>query len=430
MNSTFRKTLPGSGICFPVTRIDTLKFLTPKCKELEMRVAYVCLDPGVPVFGRKGCSVHCQEVLRVLRQRGFDIELFATRMGRDIPPDLQDIPRHELRRTFSQQARCREKQLVDLNPQIRQRLSDAAPFDLIYERYALWSFAAMEFAQTRSIPGVLEVNSPLINEQKAYRTLIDEPAARFHRDQCFRSASSIIAVSEQVAQQIRQNVLARGKTTTVPNGVDCRKFNSSSVDRSERNHGNTVIGFVGTLKPWHGVASLLRAFSMVRAENPEVVLKIVGDGPQRESLRDQSLAFSSDVQQAVDWLGAIPNSQIPAVLSTFDVAVAPYPDLQDFYFSPLKILEYMAAGLPVVASRLGQIATLIDHGISGMLVKPGCPVDLAESLSTLCDDPRLRSRLGGAARQDVEMNHTWQSVVDRILTTVALIPTTSHSEIR
>ena len=55
-----------------------------------MRVAYVCLDPGVPVFGRKGSSVHCQEVMRALRQRGFEIELFATKMGQDVPPDLQD----------------------------------------------------------------------------------------------------------------------------------------------------------------------------------------------------------------------------------------------------------------------------------------------------------------------------------------------------
>jgi len=395
-----------------------------------MRVAYVCLDPGVPVFGRKGSSVHCQEVMRALQKRGFDIELFGTRLGDDVPPDLRRIRKHKIPCPEGRHSHQREKALINLNPEVYRMLDNAEPFDLIYERYALWSFSAMRFAHERGIPGVLEVNSPLINEQKTYRKLHDESAAKHIRGRCFRYASSLIAVSEQVAEQVRKNYFAQFKTTTIPNGVNGEKFQSVSNGRSYGVADKTVVGFVGTLKPWHGVSNLLDAFAFVRSSNPNVELRIVGEGPQREHLQNQISGYSRDVQQAIGWLGAVPNANIPKVLSTFDVAVAPYPDLQDFYFSPLKIMEYMAAGLPVVASRIGQIPTLIDHGVSGLLVSPGCTKETASAIQQLCDDHRMRNQLGCAARRHVEVNHTWRSVVDRILATIPSLTVDSYCEVR
>ncbi len=291
--------------------------------------------------------------------------------------DLEGIRTHQLNCRLSRKSCEREGELIDLNSQIRELLRGADPFDIVYERFALWSHSAMEFAAESGVPGILEVNSPLINEQKTYRTLINEAAAKNIRARCFRAASSLIAVSEQVAQQVRKNYFARFKTTTVPNGVNCNRFRAVAYDGKNTIENKIVIGFVGTLKPWHGVSKLIEAFAIVRAKNPDVVLRIVGDGPQRQRLRDFLQQYPDTVQKSVQWLDAIPNSLIPQVLSTFDIAVAPYPELPDFYFSPLKILEYMAAGLPIVASRIGQIPTLVDHESTGLLVKPGCPQSLS-----------------------------------------------------
>ena len=391
-----------------------------------MRLAYVCLDPGVPVFGRKGCSIHCQEVIRALQHRGYEVEVFATRLGKDIPADLQGVTTHRLVKNLDRDPAAREQMLIDLNSVVRKKLRKAAPFDMIYERYSLWSYAAMKFANRNEIPGILEVNSPLIDEQKNYRALINETQARETSEKCFRFASSVITVSDQVAEQICENYPVKSKSTTIPNGVNCERF-SAACDSATRDDEAVSIGFVGTLKPWHGVSNLLKAFSVVHAENPNVSLTIVGDGPEKEALQQQLLGCTVGAQQAVTFSGAIPHEEIPQVVSGFDIAVAPYPAIADFYFSPLKILEYMAAGRSVVASRIGQIKDLIQHDVTGRLVKPGCSVELAEALSALVKDADTRLNLGVAARQYVQANHSWRGVVEQILGTTA--PSTISCEI-
>ena len=355
-----------------------------------MRIAYVCLDPGVPVFGRKGSSIHCQEVMRAFQERGDEVELFATRLGTDVPSDLQGIRTHRLTKNLPFDPATREQALADLNPIARQMLSADESFDLIYERYSLWSHAAMRFARDQEVPGVLEVNSPLIHEQKTYRTLIDESTAKTIRGQCFKYATSIVTVSEQVAQRIRLNYFARNKTVAIPNGVNCETFIPAAGATAKRNR--VVIGFVGTLKPWHGVENLLDAFAIVYSKNPRAVLKIVGDGPQREQLEQRLARHPAQVRQAVYWLGAVPNAEMPRILSTMDIAVAPYPQIQDFYFSPLKILEYMAAGLPVVASRIGQIPLLIEHEESVATVSQFFPAETVTWVASRLDRNEFKRR--------------------------------------
>ncbi|HEV8115653.1 MAG TPA: glycosyltransferase, partial [Acidimicrobiales bacterium] len=113
-------------------------------------------------------------------------------------------------------------------------------------------------------------------------------------------------------------------------------------------------------------------------------------------------------------VGAVDPVAITTLLHRMDVAVAPYP-ASATYFSPLKLYEYLAAGLPVVASRVGQIPDVIEDGRTGRLCPPEDPCALAEAVLGLRKDPEAAAALAAAGRAMVERDHTWLAVADRIL---------------
>ena len=271
----------------------------------------------------------------------------------------------------------------------------------------------MDFAQARGIPGLLEVNAPLIEEQSAHRQLIDRPSALRVAEHVFARASALIAVSHEVADYLERFPKARGRIHVLPNGVNPDRFRPEVRPSCPSRPGIFTIGFVGSLKPWHGLATLVEAFFLLRQSGPDCRLLIVGEGPERERLTDD--LSRRGLLEATHLTGAVSPADVPGLLASMDVAVAPYPQLPHFYFSPLKVFEYMAAGRPVVASRIGQLADLIDDGVNGLLCPPGNAAALAGALERLRQDGQLRERLGETARAHMLGEHTWTAVARRIL---------------
>ncbi len=381
-----------------------------------MRIAYVSADTGVPIFGRKGCSIHAQEVLRAMKKCAVEIDLFALRLDGQPPAGLETVAVHHLPALPKGDRAAREQAALAANGELRSALEKAAreaPFDLIYERYSLWSCAAMEFARDLGIPGLLEVNAPLIEEQAQYRELVDRASAEQVAERVFGAATALLAVSDEVAEYLEHYPAARNKVQVIPNGVDPERFPANLKPSLPGTPGTFTVGFVGTLKAWHGLGILVEALALMRRRNPQTRLLLVGDGPEHGRL----VADLSErgLLQAVHFTGAVAPSQVPGLLASMDAAVAPYPKLSHFYFSPLKVYEYMAAGLPVVASRVGQLEKLIEPEVNGLLVPPGDAPALAEALGQLQSDPELRLRIGQAARAKVLRDHTWDRAVQRIL---------------
>ena len=362
-----------------------------------MYIAYVCLDPGIPVFGTKGASVHIQEVVREYRRRGHDVTVYATRRGSDVPDDLAelrvvDVPittRDEEERERAQQAAS-----ASVSDMVR-----AGGYDLVYERYSLFSTVIAECG----VPGILEVNAPLIDEQRTHRMLVDEQAADAALQEQVQAALATICVSDPV----RDWVIARTEGTrvfTVPNGVNVHR-----ITPQPESPGAPVVTFVGTLKPWHGVDVLLRARAQA---HKDWKLRIIGDGPMRAELDDLARSLGVDV----DFRGAVAPDAIPQHMAGTAIGVAPYPAMDtdsDQYFSPLKVYEYMAAGLPVVASRVGQLPEIM--GESAYLVPPSDPEALAAALDALVANPVERARVGSDNRRQAEREHSWTGTVDHIL---------------
>ena len=377
-----------------------------------MRIAYVCADPGIPVFGQKGCSIHVQEVIRALRHHGATVDLFAVRLGGSPPADLADLTVHALPPITKGEPALREELALASDPNLRATLKLSGPFDLVYERYSLWSYSAMEWAQHQGIPSLLEVNAPLIEEQAQHRQLVHREQAEQVATWAFQAASGLIAVSQEVKFALSLWGVA-DKVHVIPNGVNHHRFPATLQPAIAQAAQTFTVGFVGSLKPWHGLAHLVAAFAQLYNRVPQARLLIVGDGPQRADL-------VADLQrrrlQAVTTLtGAVSPEQIPDLLAAMDVAVAPYPASTDFYFSPLKVVEYMAAGLPVVVSGRGQLLDLVADGNTGLLCPPGDEPALATALERLWESPQLQQQLGQAARRHVLAHHTWDAVAARVL---------------
>ena len=365
-----------------------------------MRIAYVTVDPGIPVFGTKGASVHIQEVVRELIRRGHDVTVHTTRAGRDIPDDLAGLEVIETR-IDADDPGARERAQQEVSARIAARII-AGGADLVYERYSLFSTALAEVAEATGAAGILEVNAPLIEEQRTHRVLVDEEAAAKALARQVAAATATVAVSDPVRDWVRERTGSE-RVHTVPNGVSITRI----VPRPE-DIGDPVVTFVGTLKPWHGVADLLAAAAL--AKRPWK-LRIIGDGPERAALEEQAAGLGIEV----DFRGAVAPADMPGQLAGSAIGVAPYPDLggeQQQYFSPLKVYEYLAAGLPVVASAVGQLPQIL--GELGTLVPPSDPAALAAAIDTLAADPALRGKLGWQGRVQAEEKHSWAGAVDHI----------------
>ncbi|GAA4773826.1 glycosyltransferase family 4 protein [Microbacterium gilvum] len=386
-----------------------------------MRVAYVCGDPGIPVFGAKGASVHVQEVVRVLLADGHRVDLHCRRTGGEPAGDLAAAVEggrlrvHALPVADGEGPAERERMLMAQEEATRRALAAVharEPYDLVYERYALFAIAGTSFAREAAIPSVLEVNAPLPIEQARHRTLVHADTADALARRVISDAALAVCVSEPVADWARAQ--APGARIAVePNGVDVVRF-----DDRRREEGAFTVGFVGTLKPWHGTATLVDAFPLLAAERPDARLVIVGDGPERPALERR--AAERGIADRTLFAGAVAPAEVPGWLRMMDVATAPYPAAGDPYFSPLKVLEYLAAGAAVVASRVGQLPALVDDGRTGLLVPPSDAVALGHALARLAHDPALRRRMAAAGRADVERTRTWRHVVERTLARVAV----------
>lgn len=389
-----------------------------------MRVAYVCTDPGVPVFGRKGCSIHVQEVLREFVRRGWSVDLFARRFDDPPPQDLAGIRCCNLGSLPSGlQMATREQLLLKLDRTVRLALETRGSFDLIYERYALWSSAAMKFSRDSGIPSVLEVNAPLVEECSTHRKLVALTDARRVSAEAFESAGVVIGVSQAVANHVRAYPgVDAHKIRVITNGVNVSRFAATGnriqarwearASRRSSQAPPLTIGFVGSLRPWHGMEILGHAFRQFHEAHPQSRLCVVGDGPARAELES---ALGGSARQATRIVGAVPHESVSGWMAEMDIAVAPYPQLDSdsFYFSPLKILEYMAAGLPIVASRLGDIPDIVRHNVEGLLVEPSSPQALVDAWERLAQAPRTALRLSRQAAQRAADQFTWRQVVDQ-----------------
>ena len=369
---------------------------------------YLSADPGVPVLGHKGASVHLREMVRAFCACGASVLVCSPRIAPegdvlDAPAELAEIP------PVLQGADATRDSLL---PQMEIQAEHVAGIarrwgaDAIYERYSLFSHGGVRAANALGLAHALEVNSPLREEARLYRVLPAPSLAAEVEAEVYGETSRLFAVSPALGARLVAAGVKPRKVEVVPNPVAAERFGR----RRRRPAGKLTVGFAGSLKPWHGIDVLLGALRLALATAPDISLEVVGTGPLEGSLRDAELPPG-----ALTLHGALSHRATLARMSGWDAGVAPYLPVPDFYFSPLKVREYMAAGLCTVASDLGELGALLGHGRRGIVVPPGDPEALARALVKLALDPGLAAKLGRRARRHVRALPGWGANARRAL---------------
>jgi glycosyltransferase involved in cell wall biosynthesis len=239
------------------------------------------------------------------------------------------------------------------------------------------------------------------------------------------AASLIVVVSNPLKQQLIEAGVPAQRILINRNAVDPEWFHphcGGAKLRDDLGLGSEdiVVCFVGTFSYWHGVAVLQQAIRSVLDKNRLMArplrFLLVGDGPLAPQMRNALEPFVR--QGLVTFTGIVPHKSVRAHLDAADILVSPHvpmPGGSPFFGSPTKLFEYMAMGKAIAASALDQIAEVLEHGRTALLVKPGDPDELAQAIQRLAVDAQLRMKLGRNARNMALTNHTWQQNARRVL---------------
>lgn len=270
--------------------------------------------------------------------------------------------------------------------------------DLIYERYNLFYLAGAWYAQRHRLLFYMEVNSPLAAERARFGGLRARRFAQWVEHFAWRAADRVLAVTSTLRETIIAVGVSPERVHVVPNGIDLECYANLPTNSSVANQ--IVLGFVGFVRSWHGLDSVIAA--MGNADH-RIHLLVVGDGPARAALERK--AADLGLVNRVRFTGLAPVTDIPSLVAGFDIALQPKAVA---YASPLKIFDYMAAGRAIVAPDQPNIREILVNEDTALLFDPEDAGAMWRAVCRLAEDPGLRKRLGEAARREIlERDYTW-----------------------
>jgi alpha-maltose-1-phosphate synthase len=356
-----------------------------------MRIVVLSTDPGVPWGGTKGASVHLREMCGALAAQGCTGHVMVAGHRGD-PHERDGVSVEEL--PCGTTAADRIARTAPTADHLRRRLRETSA-DAVYERFALHSAAGSFAASDTGIPHLVELNAPLPDEAARYRQLELGSAAVRLEASVLRSASIVFAVSTPLAAYAERR--GAGRVEVLPNGVDTGRFRHPAAQRSER----PVAIFAGRARPWHGLGAVATAWESLGTAAPR--LRVIGDpGGAGPALR----------RLGAELIGSVEHERVPGLLCDADIGLAPYSDDAPEYFSPLKLFEYMAAGLAVIASDLPGVREVADPECAVLL---GRGDDLGDAVGTLAADRDRRASLGSRARARAFAEHAWSRRARRVV---------------
>ena len=354
------------------------------------------------------------ELCRALAQRGHDVHIVAPRLttgradtsevtlpgaggdggDKSVPVPIFRIPKR--RRFFEWTA------VTDV-----RRIAERVQPDVVVERFYTFGGAGIWAAHMLGLPAVLEVNSPARRYPGSWRDRIDRlslvgPVHRWRRRQLAWSDGIYATSKRLLPPELQESVMV------VTNGVDVDRFRPMSTGRESGGPLRCV--YASSFRSWHGAIDLVQAVALCVSRGIDLRVTCLGTGPLWASAH--AAARRAGVLDVMRFVGDVPYGDVPAYLARADVGLAPFtpaafPALQlGWFWSPIKLFEYLASGLAVVTIGIQELQELLPDSVARFYM-PGDVERLAHAIEALAGDRAALGRMQIAARSLAESRFTW-----------------------
>ena len=355
-------------------------------------------------------SVHIERLVSALRARGHEVRVVGPTAGEMKAGGRGGLEKlSDSLRAILPAAAFELLELAYNIPAYRRLKREAEAFrpDIIYERNNLYLLAGLWLKRRLGLPMILEINAPLFEERNRFGKLKLKGLARRAERALWTGADVALPVTQVLADMVAK-IRGSSGLHVLHNGADLDDVPPQSDLKARLGlEDKVVLGFVGFVRPWHGLEWAIRALPRL---NANVHLLVVGDGPAQESLEREAEALGMGPR--VHFLGRVPHREIASYVQIFDVALQTKAVA---YASPLKMFEYMALGRAIVAPDQPNLREILKPDIDALLFDPADETSFFSSLERLSRDADLRARLGAAARRSVEETpFTWAENARRV----------------
>jgi starch synthase len=379
-----------------------------------MKILYVA--PGIKIEGMDGGAVHTWEVSQGLKELGHQVHLIVkgNRKAKKITQLKEGVTIYYVLKWLP------AKLLQWLTfPRIYNIARKIRP-DVIIERYYNFAGGGILSAHLLKIPCILEVNSPVIDHPGSVKAFIDallifKPMKKWREALCRWSNKIITPLPAILPVSVPDK-----KVVKISWGANINHFSAIKHDvlalRKKLNikAEAKVFVFIGSFRTWHGLPDLIEAGNHICKEHgrTDLLFLLIGGGPEAATIQHKIKKLGLDALFL--FLGKIPHQEMPAYLALAKAGIAPFntrfhKQLKlGFYWSPLKIFEFMASGLPVITIDIPPLNEIVEHQQEGLLFQEGNSIDLAEKILALADNDDLVEKMGYNARRKVEKNYSWQ----------------------
>lgn len=372
-----------------------------------MKIA-ICTDWFYPRLG--GISNHIIGLTKKLQLKGHDVIIITRKWTNSLPPEYAEIPIQRVESMFP-------TSFIFLPPKIGgiERILRKENVDIVHVHHAFspFSISSINAAKKLHLPVILTTHTDMFAAETKY---FWKPVsyALYPHLKVLRKVDKVIAVSN-VAANFISNFVDRNRVIVIPNGVDTNRFRPISSENANFN-GFTILSkkkpiilFVGRHVFRKGTILLPKVAKMLVKEFPNLQLLVCGKGYMQIPV--QALGHIHRSNGSLKMLGFVSDNDLPSLYALSDIVVMPSLHSESF---GIPLIEAMASGKPVVATKVSGMPEVVKNGVTGLLVEKRSSKAIAESLRFILRNPEEYLKMSKAARELAVNEYSWDNIVTQI----------------